>query len=155
MKKALLVPIVALTLVGSTLIAVMPAQATSDSGNSRTTLMARISQRFGLDQSEVEKVADEVQTERHQQMQQQLEERLNTAVSKGNLTPAQKDAIVKKYAELAAQRDSLQAQFQTLTPPERKAAREKARADLEAWAKENGIDMKFFMVMKHGWRHQP
>jgi adenylate cyclase len=149
MKKALLIPIVALTIVGGTLIAVMPAQAFARAPQ-RELLVQKLSERFGLPDTEVEAVMQEVQQAQRQERQQQLEVRLDEAVKKGNLTQEQKSAILAKHQELLATWEAGREQFQNMTPEERQTAREKARTELDAWAAEHGIDLKFFMIMRKG-----
>lgn len=149
MKKAFIIPIVALTIVGGTLIAVMPAQAQTGVPP-RTVLIRRLSEKFGVPSTEVEAVMEEARAEHRQERQKELEERLNTAVSNGNLTQQQKAAILAKHQELLATWEAGREQFQAMSPEEKRAAREQARVELEEWAKAQGIDVKFFMVMHKG-----
>lgn len=149
MKQALLIPVVAFMIVGGTLIAVMPARA-STTAPQRSVLVQKLSQRFGLQETEVELVMQEVRQEHQQEMQQRLEARLDQAIKNGNLTEVQKQAILAKHQELLAKWEAGREQFQNMTPEERREAREQARVELEAWAQENGIDMKFFMIMHKG-----
>lgn len=153
MKQALLIPVVALTLVGGTLVAVMPAQA-QGLIPSRTVLAGRLAERFGLQSSEVEAVMKEVHQEQQQQRQAKLEERLSQAVKNGNLTENKKSAILAKHQELLATWEAGREQFQQMSPNERKLARDKARQELEGWANDNGIDLKFFMIMGKGMREE-
>lgn len=149
MKRAFLIPVVALTIVGGTLIAVMPAQAQTVTPQ-RTVLIEKLASRFGVKTTEVEAVMEEVHKEHQQERQARLETRLDAAIKNGNLTEEQKVAILNKHTELLATWEAGREQFQTMTPEERKATREKAQAELEAWAKENAIDLKFFMIMRKG-----
>jgi hypothetical protein len=74
-----------------------------------------------------------------------MEARLTQAVTNGKITQAQKQAIIAKLAEEAAQREADKAEFQSMTPEQRRAAHEAHRAELKAWAAEQGIDLALIM----------
>lgn len=95
-----------------------------------TSVLDRVVERFDLNQDEVDAVIDEVREERQAQMLTFYEERLDEAVAKGELTAEQKQLILDKHAELQAER-------------------EQKRAKLQAWAEENGIDLRYLMGGGH------
>jgi hypothetical protein len=66
------------------------AEMTSD-------IVQRLAQKFGLQETEVQAVFDEVHQERHQKMKQDMENRLNQAVQEGKITESQKQAILDKF----------------------------------------------------------
>lgn len=114
-----------------------------------STIVEKLAQKFGLKQADVQSVFDEVHTERQKERQAEmtelLEARLTVAVINKKITEAQKTLILKKHAELQAKRASQAGTWQNLTPEERQNQAKKERAELEAWAKQNGIDTSYLM----------
>lgn len=106
-------------------------------------LAARIATKFGLNQSEVETVVTEYQNqfreERQQEVQTKRKEQLDALVSSGKLTAAQEEAIIAKEAELRLQYNP--EGMAGMTWEERAKLRDKKRAELESWAKDQGIDL--------------
>ncbi len=92
-------------------------------------VVQKLIDKFGLKETEVQTVMDEVQTERQAAMQSRFEERLTEAVKAGKLTEAQKTAILAKWKELAAKREA-------------------ERQELQNWAKQNGLDTTDYGI---GW----
>lgn len=158
MKKSFIVPVVAIVTAG-----VLVAGATkvfaqsSDTAGGYTSIVQKIAQKFNLNQADVQAVFDQDRQEHEAQMEQNFEKKLTDAVSAGELTDSQKQAIIEKRKELQAQRQSEMESFKNMTEEQRqatmeakKADMEKQRTDLEAWAKEQGIDMKYLMGRGHG-----
>lgn len=108
-------------------------------------LVEKISTKFGLDKNEVQKVFDQEKTEMHAKMQVKQEERLSALVKDGKITEAQKTLIANKQKEMQAKRETNKDNFKNLTPEERKTQMESKKAELDAWAKENGIDPTYLM----------
>ena len=123
MKKLILF-VLSIFLIGAVFMGASKTFAQSDTNNSQT-LIQRITEKFGLKEPDVQSVVDNFHQEKFQQMKTQrrsrLEEKLNSAVSSGKITEAQKQAILKKFDELQNEREA-----QT--------------KDLENWAKNNGLD---------------
>lgn len=113
----------------------------ADDSSNRDTLIQRITEKFNLNQGEVEEVFNQHGEERHQQRQMEIEERLNKAVSDGKITEEQKNLILKKKEEMQGQRES----FKNLSDEERKEQMINHREEMKKWAEENDIDMKEFM----------
>ncbi len=67
--------------------------------------------------------------------------RLDELVTAGKITAEQKQLIINKQAELQKQRETNRDQSTGKTDAERKTAMETERAELEAWAKTNNIDL--------------
>ncbi len=111
----------------------------------QNTLVQMIAQKFGLKETEVETVFNQHRALRQQEMQVLFEQRLTAAVQAGKLTESQKSLIVAKHKEIMANRQSEMEQFRSLSVEERRVAREKRHAELEAWAKQNNIDLQYFM----------
>lgn len=112
-------------------------------GNPMSSVVTAIAQRFGLSQSDVQKVFDEQmalhKTEMESRMKQERAERLATAVSEGKLTQAQADLITAKQDEMRTLHESLKGK----TKEEVKAAMESNKASWEQWAKDNGIPAEY------------
>lgn len=102
----------------------------ADSENGQNGLAQRIAQRFNLNQEEVEAVMQENREARH-------EEHLNQLVADGKITEEQKALLQEKHKEMQANR----VQDRNLSQEEREAKREQNRAEMKAWAEENGIDL--------------
>ncbi len=144
--KKLLVPILALTVLGfAAALNLNPVKA-EEPGN-HDGLIQKLVERFNLNQDEVEEVFTEVREERHQQMQSRFEERLNQLVSDGKLTEEQKQAVLAKKAELQENRP----EFSTMSKEERETQRQAHQEEMEAWAKENGLDLNLVL----GWGNGP
>lgn len=139
-KVKLILPTVAVM----TLISVTPAAAfwpfdmfTNNSSTTQSTttntptLLQKIIDKFGLNQTEVDQVVADYRNQRRQQMQAQYEERLNQAVADGKITEKQKQLILEKHNQLQSQWN---AQLQQ---------RQQHYAEMQAWAKENNIDLSY------------
>ncbi|MDQ5950760.1 MAG: hypothetical protein QG639_36 [Patescibacteria group bacterium] len=157
MNKKIIVPVLTAAMVGAAAFGVSKAsaQATDDGSLS---IVERLATRFNLNQDEVKAVFEEEHAEREAEMQQRIEDRLDEAVAAGELTEAQKLLILDKHEELRADMELKMgyewSNFGSMTEEERQAAMEAKReemethrAELEAWAAANGIDMKHLMVM--------
>lgn len=134
--------------IGGSVFAVTTVQA-EDTRN--TSLIQKISQRFGLSERDVTQVFEQNRQERQKEMSQRFEERLTQAVTDGKLTEAQKQLIMTKHSEIQKQRDTNFETMKNKTPQERRAAMESLHTELEAWAKDNGISLsEFFPMMGKG-----
>ncbi len=122
MRRALPTAIVFLTLV-FLITFVFVGKALAGNKLKSPLLIQKLSERFGVDQKEVEEVFDEVYREHLREIRRFKEDRLNQAVKDGVITEDQKDAIISKMDELIEKR-------------------QKERKELEDWFKEQGIDIK-------------
>lgn len=129
---------------GVTAIHAAPNDAASRP-NPMSNLITAISQKFNLNQADVQKVFEEQRTQMQQQMQaqhtEQLATRLTQAVKDGKLTQAQADLITAKQAELKTFHESLKEK----TPEEARTALEAKRTELQTWAQANGIPEQYLM----------
>lgn len=144
MKQSIQATVLAIALA---LPLVMPMSSASafDLGNMHETLIQRLAQRFGLQQSQVQSVFNEIRAEKQTEMQKALETRLTQAVSEGKLTEAQKQLLLAKHKEIHAQREQNRETWQSMTPQQRRDAMQKAQTELQAWAKANNIDLDWLM----------
>lgn len=139
--KALVLPVAALAVAGGLYLTSQPAQADEVSAGPHETMVQQLSNRFGLDQTEVESFFDEMRAEHQAEREAQLLERLDKAVTDGTLTEAQKAALLAKHEEMQAERPNSRADWSTLTPEERQTEREAHRDEMKAWAQDNDLDV--------------
>lgn len=152
MNKTFIVAAVIATSVGAGMFATQTAFAQSAATVTNTSpmssLVQRISEKFGLQQADVQAVFDQDKQERQAKREADYTARLDQLVKDGKITEAQKQLIVEKHAELKAKRQTAMQNFKDKTAEERKAAMDVERTSLEEWAKQNNIDMQY--LMPHG-----
>ena len=112
----------------------------ADENSVYPSIVQRLAKRFNLNTEEVQQVFDEGREERRQQMQARSEECLDQAVSDGKITEEQKQAILAKKEEMAADREGS-------TPEKRREEMETHREELKTWAGENGIDSSLIPML--------
>lgn len=120
--------------------------AVSAQGDSSSSLVDKLSTKFNLNKTEVQKVFDEEHAARAAEHKQKLEERLTQAVKDGKLSEEQKTKILAKFDEEKSFRELLK----NKSEDERKAAMKQHRLDLQQWAADNDIDVK---LLKFGHKH--
>lgn len=159
LSKKIVLPILTVAILGGiTLSNISAAKAQAETNdNPLSNLVQIIAQKFGLDQAKVQTVVDEYRQEKRTKMQataqQREEERLAQLVKNGKISEDQKKAVLAKLAELRNKYKS--DNFQNMTPEQRKEQSEKMREEINAWAKEQKIDLSYLtfgsgMGMKRG-----
>lgn len=144
MNKRVMMIIGTITILGAgTVFTSIASAQTTDTQTPMTTLVQKIADKFNLNKEEVQKVFDEHRDEMQQKRQTKMDERLSELVKDGKLTNEQKTLILNKIKELQDKRESEKDSLRNLTPEERKSKMEAARTDLQNWAKDNGIDLKY------------
>ena len=103
-----------------------------------------VTEKFNLNEAEVQAVFSEVRDERRVQMQAQLETKLDEAIANGELTTQQKELILGKHEEMKANREDEETDWSELSPEERQLKSQEQRQMMQAWAEENGVDFKYF-----------
>lgn len=99
--------------------------ASAHAGNPQQgSLISKIAEKFGLNTDDVQAVFDENKAELEAEHQSQVSEHLQSAVDDGTITTEQKTLIEQKLQEL-------------------KDSREAHRTELQTWADDNGIDLKY------------
>jgi large exoprotein involved in heme utilization and adhesion len=138
-KKLLAVAAVAITAGGLVLTTSTAALAQSNSTNNpMQTLVQKIAEKFGLKPEDVQSVVNDFKTQNLNQRETMFEAQLDQLVKDGKITENQKQLIINKRKELAANRQN-------------------KMQDLRNWAKENNIDMKYLVGlhrsigMRRGW----
>jgi len=117
------------------------AESETTGSDPMSSLIEKLSSTFNLDKDKVQQVFDDQRTEMEAKREEEVAERLNALVSEGKITSAQKTAIEEKIATMKSERESNKDTMKDMTEDERKAAMEEKRADLEAWAKDQGLDL--------------
>ena len=107
-------------------------------------MISKLAQAFGKSEDEVRDVFDEVKADHQAEMQSEFEARLDEAVSDGEITEEQKQLILEKHEELMAEKQDQWENFKDLSPEERREAIQSHHEELETWAEENSIDLKYF-----------
>jgi hypothetical protein len=125
-------------LAGASLFA---GQVNAASDSRFTDLIAALSQRFGLDQTELTTFFAE-------QKEARADARLDGLVEDGTLTQAQRDAVEAKQDEQQAKREEIA--DASLTASERREALETLREEMRTWLEEQGIDLPFAANGRHG-----
>jgi hypothetical protein len=119
-------------------------------------LVQKLAERFGLQESDVQAVFDEERLQQHQRMEQRMQEKLEQAVEDGQITLAQKEAIIAKHQEMVSEHQAHMDEWRTKSPAERKLLRDAHKQEIEQWAEENGLtfDNLFFNRRMMNMRHQ-
>lgn len=144
MKKSLLIGATVVTLGVGTLVP-LAAHAQTGTSASGTSIVDKIASKFNLNKADVQKVFDEEHAARETEREQRAADKLAELVKAGTLTQAQADKITAKRAEMKANREANKESFKDMTEAERKAAMDAKKAELDQWAKDNGIDAKYLM----------
>lgn len=146
-KKLLIIPVTGAVLMLSLFSAksVSAATATGD----YSSIVQKLAEKFSLNPTEVQAVFDAHRTQHEADRQKAYETTLDTAVSEGKLTTAQKQLILNKHKEIMANRGYKS----TMTKEQHQAK----HTELQTWAKENGIDIKYLMFQRgrHGGMGKP
>jgi hypothetical protein len=148
MSKRVVIPMIAF----AALIAIsgmVGVSKANNNGDRQGTIIQKITERFNLNQSEVEEFFNQQRDERHQEKQAKAEENLNQAVADGKITEEQKSQILAKQEEFKNQRES----SKDLSNEERKQKMTEHREEMKKWAEENGIDMKDIRGGEKGGLH--
>ena len=159
MKFIFIIPVLGAVALGATMFGV--TQVRAQGTNMYTGLVQAIAQKFNLDQTQVQSVVDQYrQTQQgamQQKMQQNEQTRLDTLVSQGKITAAQKQAILDEEAKLKTEYSP--ASFKTMTADQRKQAMTAEQAEIKAWAQAQGIDATYlhmgFGMRRGGFGHKP
>ena len=122
------------------------ADVFADDNGVYSDIVSRISQKFGLQESEVQAVFDSVRDEHKEEAKQHFEDNLTSLVSEGKITEDQKNALIQKHTEMETNREDLS----DLSHEERHQKMEQNRLEFENWAKEQGIDLSLIHPMKMG-----
>ena len=126
------------------------AMAQSDTATGSSSIVDKIASKFNLNKADVQKVFDEEHTARQDEREQKSKDELAALVKAGTLTQAQADKISAKRTEMKADMEKNRTAMQSKTEAERRAAMEAKKAELDKWAADNGIDVKYLMPDRGG-----
>lgn len=136
------------SVVASSMLVVSAAPAlAADTNQSKPSFWDKIMMGIGFKKDlSPEKKADRIKA-MEVKHEQKLNERLDAAVSAGKLTAEQKDALKAKLEAI----EQIKAQNAGKTKQEKRDALKSARADLQQWATDNGVNLQDIMPQKpHG-----
>ncbi|MCL5409799.1 MAG: hypothetical protein M1607_02995 [Patescibacteria group bacterium] len=157
LSKKLLLPALAVAIltIGVMGASVVNAQ-TPD--NHLAGLVQAISQKFGLNESQVQAVVDQYQQQQKANFQanaqQRLTDRLNQAVTDGKITDTQKQAILDELAKL--QSEYSPSSLKAMSADQRKQTLQQEQDEIQSWAQSQGIDPSYlrpgyFVKGGRGW----
>ncbi len=152
MKKQLVAAGIA-TAIGVTSITgihVANAATTEKSDGPMSGLVDAIAAKFSLDKSEVQAVFDEQKAKMQAEREAAVKDEVAKLVTEGKLTQDQADAINAKRAELRTEREEGKEARSDQTREERKSEMKTKRAELQAWAEEQGIDDEYLRYVFGG-----
>ncbi len=117
------------------------AESGNDSKGPRSGLVDKLATTFNLNKGEVRDVVDEFHANRKADHQKHMSERLQALVDDGTITADQMAAIETKLQKLQDERVATHNAEGELDHASRKKVHEERRAELEAWADEQGINL--------------
>jgi hypothetical protein len=154
MKKKMLLPAIAAVVLslGALGVGQIYAQDTTDH---HANLIQQLAQKLGVSEDKVKTAFDEIHSDKHAQMQSQMEQRLSQAVTDGKITEAQKQAILVKFAEMKNNMPVKIDGFKNMSQEQRRQAMESKHTELESWAQQNGISLETLreLMPHHKARH--
>lgn len=109
------------------------------------TFVSKLAQKLGISEDTLNNALSQLRSEQQTERETALITRLDGLVKEGKITEAQKQLILDKHAELKSAREAQREEFKNLSMQERQAKLEQQRQDLEAWAQNNGIDLKLVL----------
>jgi len=143
-KKILIISAVLIIVIG---VGVLGSNMVSaGNNNSHSTLVQKLTEKFDLNESQVQAVFDEVKEERHEDMEEKKDAHFEKLVSEGTITDEQKTLLIEKFGQLKEEKKSNWEDYKNLSFEERKNLKMDHKEDLEKWAEENGIDIQDLFV---------
>lgn len=134
-KKRIIVPGLALALILA--LGAYAINGVSADDLRSYSMIEKISERFGLNEDEVQVFFDEMREEHQVQREGKHDAALDQAVVDGVLTQEQRELLETKHDELRA----MKGEYKDLSTDERKEIFEENRLELQVWAADNGIDL--------------
>ena len=148
-----------LTTVGTVGLVGVSANAATNT-DSQSDLVSKIAKKFNLKSDEVKQVFDDAHKEHEAERSAKLSENLQKKVDDGTITADQKTKLEAKFKELKTKHEA-EREASKGSKPDRAAMKQKMeseRAELKAWATQNGIDLDKVMpvrAMGMGGHHGP
>jgi len=142
-KKILIIPVVFIVIgigvIGSKIVS-------AENERPQSTLVQKLTEKFGLDEGQVRAVFDEAKEERHEDIKEKKEAYFENLVSEGTITDEQKTLLIQKFGQLKEEKKGNWEDYKNLSFEERKNLKMDHKEDLEKWAEENGIDLQNLFV---------
>jgi Skp family chaperone for outer membrane proteins len=149
MKRKIIYSLGGLTLSLVFLFATVSAHAQDATPTTKTpSLIQELVNKFGLNFNDVKALFDAHKQEKKSQMETNFTTKLDQLVKDGKITDAQKQLILQKRQEIETNRQN----WKNLNGQARRDAMQKERTDLENWAKQNNIDLKYVLGHMRGIR---
>lgn len=159
-SKKVSMAVMGLAALGIVGVSGLGASALSSSGNGTDGLASKLATKFGLNKEDVAKEIDSYRDEERAQhdadRKAKLSEALQKKVDDGTITAEQKTAIENKLEEKQkarqAEREANKDSGTRPTKEEMKAKKDAEKSEMDAWLKEQGInlDLKDVMPAHHG-----
>ncbi len=131
----------AVTIIGLGAGLVKLSTVSADELSTYPSIVQKIADKFNLNVDEVKTVFDEDRTVHQAEMEVKMTERLDEAVTDGQITEAQKNLITAKHEEIQAKMEEIR---NLTTVEEKKAAKDALRTEIQQWLADNDIDLQFF-----------
>lgn len=148
-RKAIIVPALAVTILGGALLTAQQTQAFWGAKPEQGEFAKTLAQHLGVPEENVKSALTKMREQHRQQHVENLTAKLDALIAEGKLTTAQKQAVLVKFAEIQKQHEKDMANGVTPgTREERKENHQARKAELEAWAKEQGIDLSLLMPIR-------
>lgn len=143
MNKKMLLTVATVSIMSGGLVMASNAFAQTQSGGqeSMTSLVQKIADKFNINKNDVQAVFDQNRQEMQAKRETRYEAKLAQLVKDGKITEQQKQLLLDKHKQLVSEMQSNKVNLKSLTPAARKAKRQ----ELQAWAKQNGVDIKYLM----------
>lgn len=155
-KQGMLVGLAVAT-VGATGFVIADKANAQSLGDHQEGLVSRIAKKFNVPETDVKGVFEADMAEKDSSRSADMSARLQVLVDNKTITVEQKALIEAKFAEMKQQREAERDADKNLTQAERSEKHAAAKVALEAWAKENGIDLSeldgLFMHGRGGHGH--
>jgi hypothetical protein len=140
--KVILSLIVGMTLflmLGTGFVGTLNADPLGNSENGNPVFLERLAERFDLDIDEIKDFVEELREEKKIEMEAKFEEKLDELVEDGDITIAQKEAILEKKEEMEGFKEGLE----DMTVSEAREALKEMKLELKSWAEDNDIELKY------------
>jgi hypothetical protein len=148
-RKAIVVPALAVTILGGALLTAQQTQAFWGAKPEQGEFAKTLAQHLGVSEDNVKAALTKMRDEHQQQHVQELTTKLDALIAEGKLTQAQKQAVLTKFQQIHQQQEKeMENGGSPGTMANRKTQRQAKKAELESWAKEQGIDLSLIMPVR-------